>query len=177
MNTSELMTAIDAWTAKGKQWAEEGHTLALSILAHHTETGDIGPVNRLLTTMPKGTKRNAMAEWFLAFGKLSVTDDKSRPMKHDKTKEAKLEDAKATPWYEFQPEKEIVEVFDLQAALKSLLARAGKATKVSDPELFKALEAAKAAAEEAAQKAAESTQPETTGDPLAAISDPATQPA
>lgn len=129
---------IENWLTRGTKWVKEGQTLALEALEHLDKTGDIGCANRMVAGMPKGTKRNALAEWFLAFGKLKLNEDKTtskdKPFVHAKDKTTNVAEGTKKPWYEFQPEPPIVEVFDAQAvmlaALNNARTKAGKAKEV-----------------------------------------------
>lgn len=148
-NTGELMKSIDAWGKRGKKWLVEGQHLAMSALSILAETGDIMPANRLYLAMPKGSKTGAMAEWLLAFGSLQPNTDsqnaKTKPFLHAKDKACDLVGGAKKPWYEFQPEPTIVDVFDAQAetlkALKGILAKASKAQSVSHGEVLERLTA------------------------------------
>lgn len=124
---TELSKAIDAWGKRGKKWLTEGHHLAMSALSILAEHGDIMPANRLYLAMPKGSKTGAMAEWLLAFGKLVPNEDsvsaKAKPFVFAKEKKCDLEAAAKKPWYEFQPEKAVVECFDVQAMTLAAIER------------------------------------------------------
>lgn len=143
-NQAELTKAIDAWGKRGKKWLTEGHHLAMSALSILAEHGDIMPANRLYLAMPKGSKTGAMAEWLLAFGSLVPNEDavaaKAKPFVHTKDKKVDLVAAAKKPWYEFQPEKAVVDVFDAQAMLIAALQRvikgAAAATTVQHAELI-----------------------------------------
>ena len=144
MDTKELKDKVDNWVARGKKWTVEGQTLGLAILGHIEQHGDVTIANRLLTGMPKGTKRNAMAEWLLAFGKLQLNDNKAAaatsPLAYAKDKITNIAGAAQKPWFDFQPEKEIAEMFDIQKAVTGLLQRAEKAASVNDTGLLAALQ-------------------------------------
>lgn len=140
---ADLNKAIDAWGSKGKKWVEEGQRLSIQALTVLKDTGDIGPVNRLIVVMPKGTKKTSMFEYLLAFGSLKANDDKTtqkdKPVVYAKDKPVDLTGAAQKPWFEFSPDPEVLEVFDLQKAIAALIAKGGKAKEVSNPELFDAL--------------------------------------
>lgn len=144
-NKQELDKAITAWGKAGQKWAQQGHVLAMSALAHHAKHGDITLVNRVYTAMPKGTKSSAMAEWILAFGALKPNEDKeaakTSPFVHDKTKACDLAGAAQTPWTEFKPEPTVLELFDVQKAVHAILNKAAKAASVSDSDMLGKLRA------------------------------------
>jgi hypothetical protein len=138
-NATELGKAIDAWGKKGQKWAQEGQTLALSCLTRLSEHGDIGYVNRLYLSMPKGTKSSAMASWLLTYGALQANTDKGtksdKPFVFDKEKITDVPGATADPWFDHKPEPDADQVFDLQKALQAILTKAGKAKQVAHGEL------------------------------------------
>lgn len=144
-----LTKAIDAWGKRGKKWLVEGQHLAMSALSILAEHGDIMPANRLYLAMPKGSKTGAMAEWLLAFGALRPNDDaanaKTKPFLYEKGKATDLAGGAKKPWFEFQPEPAIVEVFDAQAAtikaLQSIIKQAAKAQTVTHSEVLERLTA------------------------------------
>jgi len=124
---AELFKKIDAWGARGKKWAEEGHTIAMSALTMFSKHNDIGPVNRVLTAMPKGTKVTGMVSWFLTHGALRQNDGdnaKEQPLVYTKDKVTNLEAAAQDPWYNHKPESATDQVFDLQKALERILVQA-----------------------------------------------------
>lgn len=179
MDTKELKDKVDNWVARGKKWTLEGQTLGLAILAHIEQHGDTTIANRLLTGMPKGTKRNAMAEWLMAFGKLQINDDKASastsPLKFAKDKVTNIAGAAAKPWFDFQPEKDIAEVFDIQKAVQAILQRAGKAESVNDPALLQSLQqlaAEHTAALEAGAAPGNPPAEETSEEPSSTVADP-----
>lgn len=148
-NQAELTKAIDAWGKRGKKWLTDGHHLAMSALSILAEHGDIMPANRLYLAMPKGSKTGAMAEWLMAFGALVPNEDatsaKTKPFLFAKEKKCDLVAGGKKPWYEFQPEKTVLELFDYQAAtieaLKRILKTAAGATNTQNTEVREKIEA------------------------------------
>jgi len=123
-----LLKKIDTLNDKAKAIQSEYQAVGVECLQHLSDHGDIGPVNRLYVGMPKGTRKTAMASWLMAHGALKVNTDKgtkeTSPMAFDKNKKTDPEAAKADPWQDHAPERDIADTFDLQVALKSLLNRA-----------------------------------------------------
>lgn len=125
--STELLKAITAWGAKGKKWAEEGHLLAMSALTMMSKHNDIGPVNRLYLSMPKGTKSSAMVAWLLAYGAVIANegeDKADKPLKFTNDKKYNLADAAKNPWFNFKPEPKADEVFDLAKAVEAIIKKA-----------------------------------------------------
>jgi hypothetical protein len=124
----ELFKKIDLWGAKGKKWAEEGHNLAMSALSMSAKHGDIGPVNRLLLAMPKGTKVTSMMSWVLMYGPFIQNADKAsvneKPVVYTKDKECDLASAAQDPWYTHQPDSVTDQVLDVQKAIQAIIQKA-----------------------------------------------------
>lgn len=101
---------------------------AVLILIHAAQYGDYSRADALVHAMGEGMKQNALVEWFVSFGGLTVgeRDDgtkgftgwsgKAHIKKH-------LDDAKAKPWYEFKKEKPF-EGFELEAAIQQVISKA-----------------------------------------------------
>lgn len=180
-STADLKKAIQQWGLRGSKWVKDGQTLALEVLAHIEAHGDVTVANSLYLAIPKGAKASAMAQFLVAFGKLKVNDGdnaKEVPFLFDKSKSTDLAGAKETPWYEFQPDKPLVELFDVQAAavafLKRLRKQAKEAQTVEHGALLDALAAvieppAVPEAEKPAQDAQEGPESGAGGDPLAGV--------
>jgi len=126
------------WGTRGTKWVKDGQTYALEVLGHVDKHGDSTVADSLVAAMPKGTKRNGMIEFMLAFGKLIVhpgADAKQgKFFAFSKEKSTDLAAAAKKPWYDFQPDTPPIEVFDAQAAtisaLLKIVSTAGKAKSV-----------------------------------------------
>jgi len=126
-SNADLDKAIAAWGAKGKKWAAEGHLLAMSALSLMSKHDDIGPMNRLLLAMPKGTKVKSMKEWMLAFAKLKQNEGQeasTKPLVFDKDGAYDLIEAAKNPWFNFSPETAVDPVFDVKKAIDQIIKRA-----------------------------------------------------
>jgi hypothetical protein len=135
LTVAELNKAIDALNQNAVKLGESYQEVGLLCLTHLKAHGDVGPVNRLLLGMPKSTRRLAMATWMVAHGALVPNQDQgtrdTMPLRFAKDKETNLDTAAAMKWYEAAPERNISDVFDLQVAIKQLIARAkGKTIKI-----------------------------------------------
>lgn len=148
-NADDLNKAIDAWAKRGAAWVKDGQLIALSTLQRLHDHGDIGPVNRLQVTMPRGTKSGSMAAWMLQFGALTAntgSDKGEKPFLFAKDKaermaaKADMAGAAQCPWETCgKLEQEPDAVFDVAKALDALLARAMKSANVSSPETVAAI--------------------------------------
>ena len=137
MNAAQIARAIASIASRGKKLDADIQTTGLSVLNHVHEHGDSTLADRLINALPKGSRKLALTEWLLAFGKLRVLsksnpDDAARIkagaiFAYDKTKSTDLESANAKPWFEFKPEASPLTAFDAQAAVQSVLTKLSKA--------------------------------------------------
>lgn len=137
MNAAQINKAIASIASRGKKLDADIQQTGLSILNHVHEHGDSTLADRLVNALPKGSRKLALTEWLLAFGKLRVLsksnpDDAARIkagaiFAYDKTKSTDLDSASAKPWYEFKPEASPLTAFDAQAAVQSVLTKLSKA--------------------------------------------------
>lgn len=123
-------------------------TAAVAVLEHFAQHHDNGLVNRLYHAMPAGSRKAALASWLLTHCAVSANTDKAtkqeQPFVYDRTKKTDPEAGEADPWYSHKPDKAPDEVFDLQKAVRALLAKASKAAtlKGGDSKALRALAAA-----------------------------------
>lgn len=113
---------------------------AVDVLEHFQTHRDTGLVNRLFLALPKGTRGVALGQWLLRFVAVKVNTNaetkKEQPFVFDASKVAAMmaEDtltrAKAVLWHDLKPEKALDEVFDVQTAVRSMLRKIEKSTKV-----------------------------------------------
>lgn len=139
LSLAALIKRIDTLNTAAQKMGEEYQEVGLLCLTHLANHGDIGPCNRLLLGMPKSTRRLAMATWMVAHGALVPNRDNgtrnTSPLVYSKDKKTDVEAAAQEKWYEAAPEREISDVFDLQVAIKQLIARAkGKHLKIGGEE-------------------------------------------
>lgn len=137
MNATEINKAIASIAARGKKLDADIQTAGLSILNHVQEHGDSTLADKLVLALPKGSRKLALTEWLLAFGKLRILsktnpDDAARIaggaiFAYDKTKSTDLESASAKPWFDFKPEPDVLTAFDAQSAVQAVLTKLAKA--------------------------------------------------
>lgn len=130
-SATEINKAIDSVQRRGKKLDDDIQHTGLSCLNHIEQHGDVTLLCRLYNVMPKGARRNALAQWALAFGKVQVNADKDTkkdlPFTYNKAGGTDLAGASESPWYTFKPEKELSEEFDFATKLQALLTQARKA--------------------------------------------------
>lgn len=158
MSLAQMNKGIDNIAKRAAKLDTDVQHVGVSAIAHVIKCGDIGPINRLYKALGKGARHSALAAWLMAFAPVKPNDGpdrKEQPWSFAKGKEGNLERAIAEPWFEFKPEPEPLEMFNLTAALSAMLKRAATAAKVDNPELLKALKAAVASSGATVGKAAD----------------------
>lgn len=133
--TDKLITSI---AKAGKKLDADIQRAALGALAQVGEHRNTTLVNRLYLSLSAGTRKAALTGWLLQFGSLVANDGdnkKEQPFKFNAEKATNMAGAQAQPWFDFAPDKDPDQVFDVVAALNSLLRKAGKATSNNSPEL------------------------------------------
>lgn len=134
---ADIEHAITIIKHKGEQFDLAVQEVQLSTLNHAMLHGDITLWEGLFNALPKGSRRNALAEHAVKYGVLEInldTDQKKRkakPFLCNMKKVTDLVGAQAEPWFEMSPEKPVDMAFDFQAQLLALLKKADKAA--NDP--------------------------------------------
>lgn len=140
LNKEEIETTIKRITVNGKKLDGDIQAAAVGCINHIEQCGDVRLFNRLFLALPKGARKSALTGWVLLYGKVIANTDneskKEQPFVYDKEKTTQLAEAQRNPWFDFAPDKAPDEVFDLNKAVASLLARAGRAESVNNPELL-----------------------------------------
>src|SRR5512139_37124 len=132
---AEIEKSLKSLFARGAKLDRDIHVVGVSVLSHASEHGDTTLADKLVLSMPKGSRKLALVEWMLAYGQIAKLDkvaDKDaiaagRLFKLDRTRKLDLEGAAATPWTDFKPEAAVLDAFDVQAAVASVMGRLTKA--------------------------------------------------
>lgn len=128
--TKAIDTAIKSIASRGKTLERDIHVAAVSTLNHAELHGDVTLAQRLVEAVPSLARKNALRDWFLAFGKFSY-DEKNKTLAYNKAGVTLLDEAIATPFWDFKPEAPYVP-FDMNAAIQKLIQRAEKAVSNGD---------------------------------------------
>lgn len=136
---TELNKAIDSIAKRGKLLDADIHRAGVSCLNHIQEHGDVTLLNKLVVSLPQGARKAAFVEWALAFGKVVVLDRGNAAdehkiaagdvFKYSKEKSTNIEEAILKPWYNFRPEKDVLDLFDVNALVAKMLKQYNKAVK------------------------------------------------
>ena len=147
-DVAALNKEIAAIKVAGAKLDARIQTAAVAVLEHFAQHHDNGLVNRLYHAMPAGSRKAALTSWLLTHCAVSANTDKAtkqeQPFVYDRNKKTDPEAGEADPWYSHKPDKAPDEVFDLQKAVRALLAKASKAAtlKGGDSNALRALAAA-----------------------------------
>ena len=131
--------AIASISTRGKSLQRDIHIAAVSCLNHADKHGDITLAQKLIDAIPTLARKNALRDWFIAFGKFGY-DEKSKLMTYNKKGATLLQEAMDMPFWDFQPEKAYVP-FDIKAQLENILKRANSAIERGEKVDSKVLEA------------------------------------
>lgn len=149
--SAKIGSLIDSIANRGKKLDADIQRAALSVMAHHSQHGDVTLINRLVASMPKGSRVNALMRYIETFGAVRWDKDK-KEFVHAKGKKFDLEAASARTWHEFKPDPQYKPIDDpfqsVNALIKTLerdMQHMGDQSKV-DPSLIEALRAAKSQA-------------------------------
>ena len=101
------------------------HVAALSVANHAAEHGDVTLAQKLVESLGKGHRRNALLAWLVKFGPFAPSED-GKSVVYAKGASFVFDEAKAQPWYDFKQEPAF-RPFDLDAMLEQLVEKATKA--------------------------------------------------
>lgn len=140
MTAKEIDAGIKSLANRGKKFDADVQAIAISIVAHTEAHSDYTKAEALYQALPAGSRRASLVQWFLAFGKIralnpKIAEDRAKMdagavFAFDRDKRTDIEGAHKTMWHAMgKPEAKPADVFDVQKAALSLLARMRKAQK------------------------------------------------
>ena len=132
LDAQGIATGIAGIASSGKALQETIHAVAVSCLAHVRDHGDTTLAVRLLSVLPSGQRRNALAAWFKEYstGKMNLFADKhgvwSCKLKDRTPEDFRVDDAMDTDYGDMSPE---AKVRDKPMTLEDLVKVVAKFTK------------------------------------------------
>lgn len=130
MDKVAIDKAITSIKTRGTKLDNDIQKAALSIVLHVNDHHEVSLVNKLIDAMPKGSRVNALREWFMKHGKVVFNEEEQvfEPSR-DAAKDFDL--ALAEHWTSCKPEPKFRPI-DLQKEIDKLFARAKKAANSED---------------------------------------------
>lgn len=128
-----ILEAVGVINVKGKELDQLIQVAGMSVLNHIELHGDITLFEALWAAMPKGSRKKALGDWAVKYGKLVMhLDEKGKiindkPFLFNKLGSTDLLGAEGEPWYDCAPEKLEDTELDFTKLLGMLLAKADKA--------------------------------------------------
>jgi hypothetical protein len=118
---------------RGAKLDHDIHSAAMACLNHADKHGDTTLMVRLLMALPKSTRRNALGQWAVAFGKFMQNPDNkalaATPLVFDKAGKTDLAAAQAKPFWDFRNVPEGTNEWQfgnfMEGVLKTLARHAG----------------------------------------------------
>lgn len=99
----EIEARIIGMHSTAQSLQTEMHVIACSALQRLGKHGDIRIVLKMLNAMPEMARKNALIDWFTAFGPIAFTEEnKVLSAMHVKDGKTKLADAMAKPFWKFK---------------------------------------------------------------------------
>ena len=137
-------TAIKSIATRGKTLERDIHVAAVSCLVHADKHGDVTLAQKLVEAVPSLVRKNALRDWFQAHGKFGY-DLQAKTFTFDKKGTTMIDEAIATPFWEFKQEA-AYKGFDINAAVLQLVKRAENAIEKGEKVPADKLEALRALA-------------------------------
>jgi hypothetical protein len=128
-----ILEAVGVIAVKGKELDQLVQVAGMSVLNHIELHGDITLFEALWAGMAKGSRKKALGDWAVKYGKLVMhLDEKGKimadkPFLYNKLGNTNLLGAEAEPWYNCAPEKLEDTELDFTKLLGMLIAKADKA--------------------------------------------------
>lgn len=100
--------------------------LAVQCLLNHGVANNPALCNKMIVEMPRGIKKQSLADWFCKFGTLQINPNaalrKDVPLVYDKKKKMDVEGAMQTAWFDVNPTPDVIADLDIGKRIAALLA-------------------------------------------------------
>lgn len=121
---SAILKRINSIRTRGARIDRDIHETGVDCMIHARDHGDVTLLTRLSEAMPKSSRRKAMVAWVIAHAPLKYnTNEEKFTLNKKRAKEDgawQIEEAAATPFWEFTQEKAPVQ-YDLDKAINGLV--------------------------------------------------------
>lgn len=129
----DFETALSRFVKATKQSMTYARQCAELAIQHYSQHGDLSQCQKFLDAMPKNyTRRVAFLQWLAAHAPVTIADGKLLKDRGENAIDFDLDGAMAKPFWDFAPEKPIVNftAADLAEAVRKLIARYKNAEKM-----------------------------------------------
>lgn len=127
---------------RGAKLDHDVHSAAMACLFHCDKHGDYTLMNRLLLALPKSSRRNALAQWAVKFGKMQANTDSAAlatsPVIYDKSKVTDFDGADAMPFWDLKNVREGTAEWMFSNYIEGVLKTLGQKAAGTGPEALKA---------------------------------------
>lgn len=138
---ADVTKAIESIARRAKKLDDDIHSVGVSCMYHADKHGDVTLMQKLITSLGKSQRRNALIAWACAFGKFQP-DEKGKNVVFAKGMSTDLAGAEGSSPWDFKPEPPF-QAWDMEAELAKFMKRAQAAAKDSrnkvDPAKLEAL--------------------------------------
>lgn len=124
MTKTQIEAAILSIAKRGAKLDADIQAAGLAIIHHVGEHGDITLANKLFLAMPKGSRRNSLALWFITFAKLDLNTGEGRkdaPFVYKKDGKTDVQGAAKMMWFDAKPEADVTAELDGFALVRAML--------------------------------------------------------
>lgn len=125
--------AIEAIRKTGKKLDDMIQVAGMSVLAHVDEHNNVAVLETLWGAMPQGSRKKALMDWCLKYGKVIANMDEKggivadKPFLYNRKGATNLIGAEGEPWYTCAPEK-LEAPLDFMKAMEAFFSKASKAS-------------------------------------------------
>lgn len=170
MEKDAIELAIKSIGTRGASLDKDIQHTGVSILAHIQKHKEVSLFVKLYAALPKGARSNALVAWALAFGQVSVNEDKAtkkeRPFLFKADAITNLVSAQEKPWFDFKKPKDPSDEFSLEASFAKFMAGIHKNMKANKIEPTSELAVALYNAERLVQEQIKQKEAQTLGQAL-----------
>lgn len=131
--SDKIGVAIEAIRKTGKKLDDMIQVCGMSVLAHCDKHNNVDVLENLWGAMPQGSRKKALMDWVLKYGKVIANMDKDgkviadKPFLFNRKGTTDLLGAENEPWFACAPEK-LDAPLDFMKSMEAFFSRAGKAS-------------------------------------------------
>lgn len=144
-NYKRINGQIKTIANRGVNFDKLVQSTAVDVIKHIEDHGEISLACKLFLALPNGSRRLALAHWFLKFGKVSINKDKAQsktiPFVFNKEGTTDVEGGEKLAWFDAKKEKTLAQEFKLGDRIDRLIKEVNKAVEsgalaANDPQVL-----------------------------------------